>query len=247
MVWLGLLAGLAGFIDAIAGGGGLIQLPALLVFQAQLPIPVLLGTNKLASIAGTSVAVVQYSQRVPLNWRLALASALTAFIFALAGAATVQRLDPSLLRPLVLLLLLGVTAYTLSQPTLGLAEKPPVQHPYRYGLGLGAIIGFYDGFLGPGTGSFLTFGLIALLGFDFLQAAATTKVINFATNLAALLYFGSTGAIAYSVAVPMALCNLIGGWLGARFAIAKGSRWVRWLFLGVTTALLLKLAYDTAN
>lgn len=247
MVWLCGLAGLAGFIDAIAGGGGLIQLPALLVFQAQLPIPVLLGTNKLASIAGTGVAVLQYSQRVPLNWRLALVSALTAFVFALGGAATVQHLDPNVLRPLVLLLLIGVTGYTLSQPALGLTEKPPVQHPYRYGMGLGAIIGFYDGFLGPGTGSFLTFGLIALLGFDFLRAAATTKIVNCATNLAALIYFGSTGAIAYQVALPMAFCNLLGGWLGARVAIAKGSRWVRWLFLAVTTALLVKLAYDTLS
>ncbi len=191
------------------------------------------------------MAAVQYSQRVPLNWPLTLVSAATAFGFALVGAATVQRLDPNILRPLVLILLVGVTGYTLSQPSLGLNAKPSGRYPYRYSLGLAAVIGFYDGFLGPGTGSFLTFGLIALLGFNFLQAAATTKVINFATNLAAILYFSNTDAIAYSVALPMALCNLVGGWLGARFAIAKGSRWVRWLFLAVTTALLLKLAYDT--
>lgn len=181
---------LAGLIDAVVGGGGLIQLPLLLAVFPGVSIPVLFGTNKLSSIAGTASALWQYSRKISIPWRLALPASTAALFGAAAGAATVSFLPPAALRPMVLVLLVVVGAYTWFKPDFG---KSKVEHERRYprllASLLGASIGFYDGFFGPGTGSFLIFGFVRLFGMDMLHASASAKLVNFATNLAALSFF----------------------------------------------------------
>jgi uncharacterized protein len=245
---IGLLgfAFLAGLVDAVVGGGGLIQLPALLVLLPQQPIPMLFGTNKLSSIAGTSVAVVQYGSRVALPWGMLVPGALAAGLCSFLGARAVQWLQPHLLKPLVLVALMAVGTYTLWRKDLGQLHQPsrtPAQQRW-IGAAIAAVIGFYDGFLGPGTGSFLIFAQISLLGFDFLTASAGAKVLNWATNLAAIAAFGSQGQVLYAVALPMALCNVLGAVVGSRLALLKGSQFIRRVFLAVVGLLITKLVYD---
>ena len=231
----------------MVGGGGLIQLPALFILLPGLPPPTLLGTNKLVSIAGTSVAATQYARHVQIDWPVVLPAALAAFVFSGLGARTVSRLHPDLLRPFILVLLIAVAGYVFFKKDFGTLHAPKLA-PLRqrwYGLGLGCALGFYDGFFGPGTGSFLIFAFVGLFGLSFLAASASSKVINAATNLSAVLYFGLTGHLLYLVALPMALCNVGGSLLGTRLAVAKGSRFVRVLFLVVLSGIIVRFAWDT--
>lgn len=238
---------LAGIIDAAVGGGGLIQLPALLVIMPQTAIATLLGTNKVASIAGTAVAAVQYSRSVKLDWRTTIPASIAAFIFSAIGARIASLLKPEMLRPVILVILIVVAIYTLVKKDFGSLHAPKFLPNTRLVIGIvmGMAIGFYDGFLGPGTGSFLTFTFIGVLGFDFLTASASTKVVNFATNLSALIYFAFTDRILYSIALPMAVCNILGSLIGTKLALTKGSDFIRVLFLVVVSGLILKLTYDT--
>jgi uncharacterized protein len=242
-----LFAFLAGFIDAIVGGGGLIQLPALLIVMPNLAIPTAIGTNKLASIAGTITAIPQYASRVQLNWRVVLPGSSIAFLSSFLGARIVASIDSKILRPLILVLLITVAIYTFIKKDFGTLHQPRLNTTKQIWLGIfvGGIIGFYDGFFGPGTGSFLIFAFISLFGFDFLNASAASKVFNTATNLSALLYFAVTDRVLYQVALPMAVCNIIGSITGTRLAILKGSGFVRSLFLVVVTGIIVKLAFDT--
>ncbi|MBD0257506.1 MAG: TSUP family transporter [Cytophagales bacterium] len=246
IVYLCFFAFLAGFIDSIVGGGGLIQLPALLIFLPGTPIPTLLGTGKVSSLAGTSVAILRYARNVVIPWRAVLPAALSAFAFSFLGARAVSLLDPALLRPLILVLLVVVFAYTLTKKDLGTLHAPRLSGRAEtgYALLVGTLIGFYDGFFGPGTGSFLIFAFVGLFGFNFLAASAAAKTVNLATNLSALLYFAATDNIRYRVALPMAACSIIGSFAGTRLAIAKGSGFVRVLFLVVVSGIICKLAYD---
>lgn len=238
---------LAGFIDSIVGGGGLIQLPALFIFAPQYEHPTIFGTNKLSSICGTSVACVQYARRIELDWHIALLTATFAFAFSLLGASTVSFLPKETLRPLVLFLLIAVGVYTVVNKRFGASHTPKLNGPRAngYAMLLGACIGFYDGFFGPGTGSFLIVAFIGIFGYDFLRASATAKVVNFSTNLAALSYFVPTGNVVFTLGLMMGAFNIIGAIFGARLAILKGSALVRVLFLFVIGALILKFGYDT--
>lgn len=235
---------LAGFIDSVVGGGGLIQLPAMLILFPHLPVATILGTNKFASCAGTTIAVSRYARHVTFDWPTILPSAITAFVFSLLGSRIVSLLNPAFLRPIVLVLLVVVAIYVFFVKDLGIIHAP--KHPPRkaqlFGLLIGAALGFYDGFFGPGAGSFLIFLFVGVFGFDFLAASASAKVINLATNLASVLYFGWTGHIIYAYAIPMALCSIVGATIGAHLAIAKGSRFVRIFFLIIVSALIAKLA-----
>lgn len=240
---------LAGFVDAVAGGGGLIQIPALFLFLPQIAAAnpaTILGTNKLSSICGTTVAMAQYARRVPIDWRAILPAGLAAFTFSYFGAMTVTRIPAAILRPLVLVLLIAVAVYTFVNKRFGDRHAPRFQGQAQTALAVftGLGIGFYDGFFGPGTGSFLIFVFIGLFGFDFLAASACSKVINVATNLSAVLYFAATDHILYQVALPMGLCNVLGALLGARLAILKGNRFVRGFFLLVAAAMILRFGYD---
>ncbi|MEI6154746.1 MAG: TSUP family transporter [Deltaproteobacteria bacterium] len=238
---------LAGLIDSVAGGGGLIQLPALFIVLPHLPVALLLGTNKLSSIAGTSIASIQYAAHVDISWRATFPATIAALIFSFLGARTVSMLNPGIMRPVILFLLVAIAIYTFIRKDFGTSHIPKLGHRWQFFFSVitGTVIGFYDGFFGPGTGSFLIFVFISIFGFNFLSASASSKVINFATNLSAVLYFAFTDNILYKIALPMAAFNILGSLVGTRLAILKGSRFVRVFFLIVVSGLIIKLAYDT--
>ncbi|HEX4896172.1 MAG TPA: TSUP family transporter, partial [Solimonas sp.] len=228
------------------GGGGLIQVPALFVFLPGLPPATLLGTNKFSSIWGTAAATTQYLRRVPVEWRATLPTVATALLFGFLGARATDWIPAEAFRPLVLVLLVAVLAYTLWKKDLGALHAPHLSPGRQTVLGLltGAAIGFYDGLFGPGTGSFLIFAFVGLFGFSFLAASASAKLVNLTTNFAALAYFVGAGHVRYDIAVPMALFNVAGSLTGTHLAIRKGSGFVRALFLVVVTALILRFAWD---
>ena len=238
---------LAGFVDAVVGGGGLIQVPALFVLKPELSPATLFGTNKLSSVVGTANATWQYARRVQLPWRLLLVTAGTAFVFSFLGARAVSVLNPNALRPMIIVLLVLVFVYTLIKKDFGSLHAPKLSERRQriFGLLLGAVIGFYDGFFGPGTGSFLVFAFVGIFGFSFLAASASAKVVNLATNAAALAWFIPTGHVLYQAAVPMAFANLAGSWCGAHLAMKRGSGFVRLFFIGVVALLLARMVWDT--
>lgn len=237
---------LAGGLDAVVGGGGLVQLPALLVVLPQAPVVALLGTNKLASVVGTASAAVTYSRRVAVDRRTASWMAGAAFVGSAAGALAATQIGSDLLKPVVLVALVAVLAYTLRSPSLGEVELLRLRARAQRGVavGGGALIGFYDGFLGPGTGSFLVFLLVGAVGLSFLHASATAKIVNTGTNLAALALFAYGGHVLWALGAAMASANLAGSQVGSRLAIRRGSAWVRRVFVVVVSALVLRLAYD---
>ena len=237
---------LAGLLDSIVGGGGLIQVPALFILMPGTAAATLLGTNKCVSVAGTFGATAQYLRRVRTPWRLALSSGITALPFSFIGARTITGVDPQLLRPLILFLLVAVLLYTLFKPNLGSLHAPRMSGRAEIGAGLltGALIGFYDGFFGPGTGSFLIFTYVGWFGYDFLASSAAAKIVNLLTNIAAIAWFSWSGHVVGSLVLPMALCNLAGGIVGSRLAIARGSGFVRKLFIVVVGLLILRYGYE---
>jgi len=249
LFWLSLFAFIAGFVDSVVGGGGLVQLPALLVLlpeELAASVPVVFGTNKLSSICGTSVAVLQYSRRVPIPWRSILPATIAAFAFSALGVRVLQSVQSEFLKPLILVLLVAVAIYTYSRKNLGHLHAPNFLQDHERSLALlvGVVIGFYDGFFGPGTGSFLIFIFIGWFGFDFLVASASAKAINVATNLAAVIVFARNGQILYQYALPMGACNVAGALLGTRLAILKGNRFVRGFFLTVVVVMIARFAYE---
>ncbi|NLT22231.1 MAG: TSUP family transporter [Syntrophorhabdus sp.] len=245
-VTLCFFAALAGFIDSIAGGGGLIQLPALFIVLPHLPIATLLGTNKLAAISGTSVATLQYARHVRIDWKATLPATAAALIASFLGARTVTLVNPGVMRPLILFMLIAIALYTFLRRDFGSIHAPRLDQAKSLAVSIttGALIGFYDGFFGPGTGSFLIFVFIGIFGFNFLSASASSKVVNFATNISAVLYFAATGNIIYTTAILMGLANILGAVVGSRLAILKGNRFVRIFFLVVVVCLIAKLGYD---
>lgn len=249
MFFLVICAFLAGFVDSIVGGGGLIQLPALFVFlpgEVAAHVPPVMGTNKFSSICGTTVATAQYARKVRLEWRILLPAALAAFCFSFLGARAVSLLNPKVIKPVILILLVLVAVYTYTRRksvpsnALNLPEK---WHPWA-ALGVGCLIGFYDGFFGPGTGTFLIIAFVGLFGLDFLRASASAKFVNLSTNIAAVSWFAATGNILYAYAVPMAVANIAGSAVGSRLAILKGSEFVRKFFLAVVLLLIIRFAYE---
>jgi uncharacterized membrane protein YfcA len=238
---------LAGFIDAVVGGGGLIQIPALFNALPQELPATLFGTNKFSSVFGTSSAAWRYARRVEMPWRTTLPAALAAFACSYLGAMAVAWLPPALLRPLILLLLIGAAVHTFWRSDFGALHRPlhSGRREFAYALLLGGAIGFYDGFFGPGTGSFLIFLFIRFFGFDFLHASAAAKVVNVATNLAALAFFLPHGHFLPALAVVMALCNVLGSFLGTHLALRHGSRFVSKVFLVMVSVFIVKFAHDT--
>lgn len=237
----------AGFVDAVAGGGGLIQVPTLLMaLPAESPATVF-GTNKVASIFGTGNAALRYARRIALPWGVALPAAIAAFVFSFAGAAAVAWLPKEVVRPLVLGLLLLVMVYTVAKPEFGVVSgerlRPRVER--RLALLAGGVLGFYDGFFGPGAGSFMIFAFVRFFRLDFLHASSAAKVVNFFTNAAALAYFVPSGHVLWITGLEMAVFNIGGALLGARLALRHGSGFVRWVFVVVASLLIARLGYDT--
>ena len=249
--WLLLCAGafFAGLVDAMVGGGGLVQIPLLFnVFPGAAPAT-LFGTNKAVSVVGTAFAARRYLGKVDMDWRVLWRAALAAFVASFAGAATVGLFPSDMLRPLVIVLLVAVLIHTVKKKSFGVVSPSGAPSRTRplLALVLGAAIGFYDGFFGPGTGSFLIFLFIRCYAWDFLRASAAAKVVNVSTNLAALAWFVPVGAIMVKVAAMMALANLSGAWLGSHLAMRNGAAFVRRVFIGVVCVLIARLMWDVAR
>ncbi|RZL11953.1 MAG: sulfite exporter TauE/SafE family protein [Rubrivivax sp.] len=236
----------AGFVDAIVGGGGLLTVPALFsIYPSESPAT-LLGTNKGAALCGTSLAARQYAARVQLDLNLLWRPAVLALLGSGAGAWLVTVVPPDGLRRLMPVILLLVLVYTIRKKDFGVRSAPVMasrgrQHALASAIGL--LVGLYDGFFGPGTGSFFMFLFVKLLGYDFMQASASAKVLNVATNLAAIAVFSASGHVNWPLVAVMGAANIAGSWMGSRTAMRKGVGFVRDVFILVVSALLVKTAY----
>jgi uncharacterized protein len=244
LAFLGAAAFAAGWIDAVVGGGGLIQLPALLVGLPGASPAQLLATNKFGSIFGTATSSITYYRRVRPDLRTALPMAAVAYVGAVGGALIGLHIPKAAFNPIILVLLVLVGAYTILKPDLGkesIRRYDGARHTVLAML-TGFVIGVYDGALGPGTGSFLVFALVGLLGYNFLEASAKAKIANFATNLGALTVFLPMGLVLFKVGAVIAVANLIGGYVGARTAVSKGSGFVRAVFVLIVSAFIVKIS-----
>jgi uncharacterized membrane protein YfcA len=243
LLLLALAALAAGFVDAVVGGGGLVQLPALLLGLPGIAPVHVLATNKLASVCGTSVASTTYYRRVRPDPRTFGPLMGCALVGAVVGAVIASHIPASAFQPLVLVVLVVVGTYVLLRPDLGAATSLRFAG-HRHvlaAMGVGLVIGVYDGALGPGTGSFFVITLVGLLGYDFLEASAKARLANWATNVGALLLFVPSGAVLWRLGLVMGACNLLGGYLGARTAVSRGSRFVRVFFLLVVSAFVVRI------
>lgn len=241
------IAFFAGLVDAIAGGGGLIQIPGLFFLFPNVPVVTLLGTNKLASFCGTMISSAHYVRTMKIDFKMILPALIGAFIFSALGAKIATLIDNQLLKPIIFALLLLIGVYTFVHKNFGISSKGVYQNSPRlkfYCGIVGAALGFYDGFFGPGTGSFLIFCFVGWLGFSFLEGSAFSKLTNLTSNLAAMLYFAANQHIFYKIALPMAIFNMLGNLAGARLAVKKGSKFVRWIFLWVVIAILVQFLAD---
>jgi uncharacterized membrane protein YfcA len=237
----------AGFIDSIAGGGGLIQLPALLIGLPKSETAEVLGTNKLSAVFGTTTAAALYRKQIKPDPKILLAMGLPAFLGSAGGAVLASKIPTSSMRPMVLVLLIIVAVYTWFKPDLGKFENLRHLPKRRVQIAAlaGVVIGFYDGIFGPGTGSFLMLILVASLGYAFITASAIAKVVNVATNVGAIMVFGVNGAVLWQIGIILGIANISGAVIGARLAIKGGSTLVRKVFLIVTVALIVKVGIAT--
>lgn len=237
---------LAGFVDAIVGGGGLILVPTLFAVYPSAVPATLLGTNKGASVWGSLFAGWQYSRRVEIRWRALMPALLLALTGSFFGAWLVTVISSELLRKSLPVILVVILLYTLAKKELGHKHEPRFHGRNETWVtgGVGLLIGFYDGFFGPGTGSFLVFIFVRWLGYDFLNASASAKVLNVATNVAAVVLFAAKGHVWWHLVLPMAVANVVGSLLGTRLAMKHGSGFVRVMFMVVVAALIFKTSYD---
>ncbi|MEI7508480.1 MAG: TSUP family transporter [Flavobacterium sp.] len=237
---------LAGFVDAIVGGGCLIQTAIALIALPYLPGASVIGSLKIPSFSGTGIAAYQYLKKVAINWKLLLIMAIVAFCAAFLGSNLLTLVSNDFMKPVLLIVLSLIAIYTFTKKNFGIQQErtlsPKRQLILAVVLSIG--IGFYDGFIGPGTGSFLVLGFVAILGFDFLHASANAKMVNLATNFGSICLFILKGKIIWAIAIPMAMCNALGGWIGAKIAIKKGNGFIRTIFLIVVIATLIRFGYD---
>jgi uncharacterized membrane protein YfcA len=238
---------LAGFVDSIAGGGGIVQLPALLIGLPNSPAAEVLGTNKLSAVFGTTTAATLYRKQIKPDPKVLIGMAIPAFLGSAVGALLASRIPTNSMRPMILVLLIAVAIYTWLKPDLGKLENLRHVPKQRIQIGAiaGAVIGFYDGIFGPGTGSFLMLILVATLGYAFITASAIAKVVNVATNVGALIVFGINGAVIWQIGIIMGFANITGAIIGSRLAIRGGSTLVRKVFLLVTIVLIVRVGIAT--
>ena len=236
----------AGFVDAIVGGGGLIQTPMGLILLPQLPVSSVVGSLKIPAFSGTAFAAVQYVKRVAINWKLLLPMMAVAMLASFAGSTLLTVVHNDFMKPVLLVVLTLVAIYTFIKKDFGQHKEKahsPTLHIF-YSILISVVVGFYDGFIGPGAGSFLVLAFVAIMGYDFLHASANAKMVNLATNLGSITLFILKGKIIWAVALPMALCNAAGGFIGAKLAITKGNTFIMIFFLIVVVGTLVRFAYD---
>lgn len=246
MVLLALFSFIAGFIDAVVGGGGLIIMPYLLINFSDWPLPTLFGTNKLSALSGTSVSAYTYAKRIKFNYRLLIVLIVFAFISSYVGAKTLSMIDSNTLKPFILMALIIIAAYTFLKKDLGSVKSKDLSLSAQllYGALISTVVGFYDGFFGPGTGSFFVLGFVIILGFEFVQASAYAKLVNCVTNISALVVFIKNGQCVFPMAILMAVFNILGSYIGSKTALRKGNAFVRNIFLIVVMLMILKYGYD---
>ena len=233
-------------LNAAVGGGGLVLIPGMLALFPGVSPAVLIATEKCASVAGQLTATYQFARRIKLPWKLLLMASVAAFCGAHLGARTIAVLPTALVKPFVVFLLFAMLLYTWFRPDFG---KQDIQKPFNRndlirGLLVGTAIGFYEGFFGPGAGSFLIFLFVRFFHFDFMRATACAKVVNAATNLGALAYFIPAGMVMFDLAIPMVAAMIGGSYVGSHLAVKGGNRWLRRLFLVLVLGLLAKLIVD---
>lgn len=243
---LAVLAFMAGFIDAVVGGGGLIQLPALLVTLPNASLPTIFGTNKIAALSGTSMAAFQYARRIRFNVELLITISLASFIASYFGAKIVSIINPATLKPIILIILISIAVYTFLKKDLGkvATKQLSLTRQMIFGAAIGLVIGFYDGFFGPGTGSFFVLAFVLVLGFEFVQASAYAKIVNCMTNISALIVFIRQGNYILGIAVLMAVFNILGSIIGSKMALKKGNGFIRIFFLIVVTIMIIRYGFD---
>ena len=246
LLLLCLAAFFAGFVDAIVGGGGLIQTPIALVLLPNLAVSSVIGSLKVPAFSGTSFAAKQYLKKVHMNWKLLSIMAIIAFSAAFLGSNLLTLVSNNFMKPLLLVVLTVIAIYTFAKKDFGfhVEKKLSQKRQLLLAILMSICIGFYDGFIGPGTGSFFVLGFITILGFDFLHASANAKMVNLATNFGSICLFILKGKIIWAIAIPMSICNGFGGWLGAKLAINKGNSFIRIFFLIVVVATLIRFGYD---
>ena len=245
-IFLAIASGFAGFVDAMAGGGGLIQTPMGFILLPNLPVATIIGTLKIPSFSGTFFAAFQYLKKIEMNWKLLIIMMVLAVPSAYLGSTLLVYMSNDFMKPLLLVILSLLLIYTYVKKNFGMnADKShsPIKQ-LSYAVLISIIIGFYDGFIGPGTGSFLVLAFVVILGFDFLQASANAKMVNLATNFGSICLFIIKGKIIWMIAIPMAICNALGGYIGAKLAINKGNKFIRIFFLVVVLCTLFRFAYD---
>ena len=238
----------AGWIDAVVGGGGLLQLPAVLLIPGISPVQAL-ATNKMGSIFGTTTSAVTYYGRVKPDLRTALPMAAVAMCGSVGGAALAANLPASVFKPIIVAALVAVALFTAFKPNIG--EFTQLRHTghrhYILACLIGGVIGVYDGMIGPGTGTFLIIALVSLMGYAFLEASAKAKIVNVATNAGALMFFLPHGSLLWGLGLVLGGANMAGGYLGARTAVKQGNKFIRVVFLVVVAALIIKLGSDVWN
>ena len=245
LIILCIVAFFAGFVDAIVGGGGLIQTPAGLILLPNEPVARVIGSLKVPAFTGTFFAARNYLKLVKIPLPRLLLFTSVAFIAAFAGSFCLTKMSSQFMKPVLIVVLLIIALYTYFKKDLGLkAAFNEVSFPWYKGVAICVGLGFYDGFIGPGAGALLVLAFISSLGFDFLQANAHAKVVNLATNLGSIFLFILKGSILWSIAIPMAFCNALGGMLGSKMAINRGNKFIRTLFLFVIIGTLCRLGYD---
>jgi uncharacterized membrane protein YfcA len=246
LIFLAVLAFTAGFIDSVVGGGGLIQIPALLIAFPEKPIAALFGTNKIAALSGTSFAAYQYSREIKFDPALLIIISMSAFIASHGGAKAVSAINTHALKPAILIILIIIALYSFVRKDLGSSQSRSLSRnmQFLYGIILGTFVGFYDGFFGPGTGSFFVLGFVILLGFEFITASAYSKIINCVTNLSALIVFIHQGNYITEPAILMAVCNIAGSITGSRMALKRGNRFVRIFFLIIVSIMIIRFGWD---
>ena len=247
IIFLAIASGFAGFVDAMAGGGGLIQLPALIIGLPNKELPLILGTNKVPSIFGTTAAARNYFKNLKPDIPLTLTMMFPAFLGSICGAALAAFVPVGFFKPFIVVLLILVATYTWRRPEMGMAENLKFTQKKRLiivGI-IGFSIGFYDGIFGPGTGTLLVFFLVTVIGYAFLKASGTAKLVNIATNAGAILSFQLTGHIWWQLGLMLAFANVLGAIIGSRLAIKGGSILIRKVFLLVTFLLIARVAWDT--